>query len=246
MRHVWNTNTKRERQRQTATKPRYYIRAFEFRAISGLGRFGVGVASPATSSTIIMSSTWASVVPAGTVPKDYPRHFDGLSARPRASVSRRSPRSRANRGPRAGFLGVGRASWSTRASTSRSAPDTATRAGLNSRQGRPSRDPPSCGRTDWKTLVFGVLPLALRARPVRRAVRDEGRVLKPTLVAISVAPCSPITTEDGAPFSSARALTQALWPTVNGVAPIHGFKWHEAPPHSTSPHRRTSLRCGSN
>ena len=29
-----------------------------------------------------MSSTWASVVPAGTVPKDYPRHFDGLSARP--------------------------------------------------------------------------------------------------------------------------------------------------------------------
>ena len=49
-----------------------------------------------------MSSTWASVVPDGTVPKDYPpppRHFDGLSARPRASVSRRSPRSRANRGP---------------------------------------------------------------------------------------------------------------------------------------------------
>ena len=30
------------------------------------------MASPATSSTIIMSSTWASVVPAGKVPKDYP------------------------------------------------------------------------------------------------------------------------------------------------------------------------------
>ena len=54
-----------------------------------------------------MSSPWASVVPDGTVPKDYPRHFDGLSARPGAPVSRRSPRSRALRGHRAGFLGVG-------------------------------------------------------------------------------------------------------------------------------------------
>ena len=54
-----------------------------------------------------MSSTWASVVPAGTVPKDYPRHFDGLSGRPRAPVSRRSPRSRAHRGPRAGFVEAG-------------------------------------------------------------------------------------------------------------------------------------------
>ena len=95
--------------RQTATKPTYYIRGIEITAISGLGRIGAGVASPATSSTIIMSSTWASVVPAGTVPKDYPRHLDGLSARPVASVSRRSPRSRAHRGHRAGFLGVGRA-----------------------------------------------------------------------------------------------------------------------------------------
>ena len=68
---------------------------------------GLGVASPATSTTEIMSSTWASVVPAGTVPKDYPRHFDGLSGRPRASVSRRSPRSRAHRGHRAGFVEVG-------------------------------------------------------------------------------------------------------------------------------------------
>ena len=67
----------------------------------------MGVASPATSSTIIMPFTWASVVPAGTVPKDYPRHLDGLSARPVASVSRRSPRSRAHRGHRAGFVEAG-------------------------------------------------------------------------------------------------------------------------------------------
>ena len=32
----------RERERQTATKPRYYIRGIEITAISGLGRFGVG------------------------------------------------------------------------------------------------------------------------------------------------------------------------------------------------------------
>ena len=30
----------RERERQTATKPRYYIRGIEITAISGLGRFG--------------------------------------------------------------------------------------------------------------------------------------------------------------------------------------------------------------
>ena len=86
-------------ERERHQKRGYYIRGIENGAISGLGRIGAGVASSATSSTIIMSSTWASVVPDGTVPKDYPRHFDGLSARPRASVSRRSPRSRANRGP---------------------------------------------------------------------------------------------------------------------------------------------------
>ena len=96
-------------ERERERKRRYYIRGFEFTTHSGLGRFGVGVASPATSSTIIMPFTWASVVPAGTVPKDYPRHLDGLSARPVASVSRRSPRSRAHRGHRAGFFGVGRA-----------------------------------------------------------------------------------------------------------------------------------------
>ena len=92
----------RERERQTATKPTYYIRGIEITPQTGLGRFGgAGGASAATSSTITMSSTWASVVPDGTVPKDYPRHFDGLSARPVAPVSRRSPRSRAHRGHRA-------------------------------------------------------------------------------------------------------------------------------------------------
>ena len=40
--------------RQTATKPRYYIRVIEITTHSGLGRFGAGVASPATSSTIIL------------------------------------------------------------------------------------------------------------------------------------------------------------------------------------------------
>ena len=41
----------RERQRQTATKPRYYIRGIEITAQTGLGRFGgAGVASPSTSS----------------------------------------------------------------------------------------------------------------------------------------------------------------------------------------------------
>ena len=92
----------RERQRQTATKPRYYIRGIEITAQTGLGRTGGGGgASPSTSATRIMPFTWASVVPAGTVPKDYPRHFDDLSARPVAPVSRRSPRNRAHRGHRA-------------------------------------------------------------------------------------------------------------------------------------------------
>ena len=67
----------------------------------------MGVASSATSSTIIMSSTWASVVPAGKVPKDYPHHFDGLYDRPVMLFSLRSPRNRALRGHRAGFVEVG-------------------------------------------------------------------------------------------------------------------------------------------
>ena len=54
-----------------------------------------------------MSSTWASVVPAGKVPKDYPHHFDGLYDRPVMLFSRRSPRNRAHRGHRAGFVEVG-------------------------------------------------------------------------------------------------------------------------------------------
>ena len=97
----------RERESHTAKKPRYYIRGFELTTHSGLGRIGAGVASSATSSTKIMSSTWASVVPAGKVPKDYPHHFDGLYDRPVMLFSLRSPRNRALRGHRAGFLGVG-------------------------------------------------------------------------------------------------------------------------------------------
>ena len=40
---------------------------------------------------------------------DQSGSFEGLYDRPGAPVSRRSPRSRAHRGPRAGFFGVGRA-----------------------------------------------------------------------------------------------------------------------------------------
>ena len=94
-------------------------------AISGLGRFGGGGGLARDSEHHhhvvhlgLGRASWQGAQ------GHYPHHFDGLSARPGAPVSRRSPRIRANRVPRAGFLGVGRASWSTRASTSRSAPDT--------------------------------------------------------------------------------------------------------------------------
>ena len=97
----------RPTERERHQKRGYYIRGIENGAISGLAGLGVGVASPSTSSTIIMSSTWASVVPAGKVPKDYPHHFDGLYDRPVMLFSLRSPRNRALRGHRAGFLGVG-------------------------------------------------------------------------------------------------------------------------------------------
>ena len=105
---------------------------------SGLGRIGVGVASSATSSTIIMSSTWASVVPAGTVPKDYPRHFDGLSARPVrvgfAPIPTKSGASRAS-----GWILWKSGAASTRASVGRepvTAEDCGSDCGAASRTGR--------------------------------------------------------------------------------------------------------------
>ena len=52
-----------------------------------------------------MSSTWASVVPDGTVPQDYPRHFDGLSARPRVGFAPIPTKSGASRAERAGRPG---------------------------------------------------------------------------------------------------------------------------------------------
>ena len=94
---------------------------------SGLGRIGAGVASSATSSTIIMSSTWASVVPADKVPKDYPP--------PAISTASLPVLARRFRGDPHGIgriEGIGPDLWksgaaSTRASTSRSGPDTSRR-----------------------------------------------------------------------------------------------------------------------
>ena len=100
----------RERQRQTATKPTYYIRGIEITAISGLGRFGGGggLVSDFDHQNHVVHlglgrASWQGAQ------GHCPHHFDGLSARLGAPVSSRSPRSRAHRGHRAGFFGVGRA-----------------------------------------------------------------------------------------------------------------------------------------
>ena len=67
----------RERQRQTATKPRYYIRGIEITAISGLGRFGVsGWPRPRLRAP---SCVGPRVVPDARYPRTTLRHFDGLS-----------------------------------------------------------------------------------------------------------------------------------------------------------------------
>ena len=50
--------------------PGLYKRDWSWDAVPVVTGLGAGVASSATLSTIIMSSTWASVVPAGKVPKD--------------------------------------------------------------------------------------------------------------------------------------------------------------------------------
>ena len=88
--------------------PLYNIRGFYFTAISGLGRFGGGgvLASDFDHQNHVVHlglgrASWQGAQ------GHCPHHFDGLSARPGAPVSRRSPRSRAVRGPRAGFLEVG-------------------------------------------------------------------------------------------------------------------------------------------
>ena len=134
-------------------------------AISGLGRFGGGGGLARDSEHHhhvvhlgLGRASWQGAQ------GHYPHHFDGLSARPGAPVSRRSPRIRANRVPRAGFLGVGRASWSTRASTSRSAPDTSP---SQLEAGRPSveaghDDQLEAGSTSWQALGRG------RTRPPGR------------------------------------------------------------------------------
>ena len=60
----------REREREREKTPILYKRDWSWDAVLVVTGLGAGVASSATSSTIIMSSTWASVVPAGKVPKD--------------------------------------------------------------------------------------------------------------------------------------------------------------------------------
>ena len=84
------------------------------------------MASPATSSTIIMSSTWASVVPAGKVPKDT------TPTTSTASLPVLARRFRADPHDVGRCEGIGPDLWesgaaSTRASTSRSGPDTSRR-----------------------------------------------------------------------------------------------------------------------
>ena len=98
----------RERERQTATKPRYYIRGIEITAQTGLGRFGgAGWPRPRLRAPSSCRPPGPRSCQLARYPRTTPRHFDGLSGRPRASVSRRSPRSRAHRGHRAGFVEVG-------------------------------------------------------------------------------------------------------------------------------------------
>ena len=58
------------REREREKTPILYKRDWSWDAVLVVTGLGAGVASSATSSTIIMSSTWASVVPAGKVPKD--------------------------------------------------------------------------------------------------------------------------------------------------------------------------------
>ena len=88
----------------------------DWRLRCGSGRrpgWGLGVASSATSSTIIMSSTWASVVPAGKVPKDTTPTTSTASLPVLARRVLADPHEIGRfEGIGPGFLGVGRASWS--------------------------------------------------------------------------------------------------------------------------------------
>ena len=88
-------------------KPPYNIRVFEFRAISGLGRIGGGggLVSDFEHHHHVVHMGLGRASWQGT--QGLPHHFDGLYDRPVMLFSRRSPRNRALRGHRAGFLGVG-------------------------------------------------------------------------------------------------------------------------------------------
>ena len=91
----------RERQRQTATKPRYYIRGIEITTHSGLGRTGGGggLVSDFEHHHHVVHMGLGRARWHGT--QGLPHHFDGLYDRPVMLFSLRSPRNRALRGHRA-------------------------------------------------------------------------------------------------------------------------------------------------
>ena len=145
----------RERQRQTATKPRYYIRGIEITAQTGLGRFG-GAGGP--RQRLRAPSSCRPPGPRSCQMARYPRTTPAIST---ASLPVLARRFRADPHEVGRIEGIGLAflgSWSRRrpgpahrgqrrtrppAAGPRSRPDTSTRAGLPCRPGRPSRDPPS-------------------------------------------------------------------------------------------------------
>ena len=121
---------------------------------------GAGVASSATSSTIIMSSTWASVVPAGTVAKDT------TPPTSTASLPVLSRRFLADPHEIGRFEGIGPDLWelgaaSTRASVGRepvTAEDCGSDCGAASRAGREHLQGSSPPRSTTSRIqgVFGV------------------------------------------------------------------------------------------
>ena len=112
----------RERERQTATKPRYYIRGIEITAQTGLGRDrgrGGGLALDFEHQNHAVHMGLGRASWHGT--QGLPPPFDGLSARPVARRFRADPHEIGR------IEGIGPDLWkpvssSTMASTSRSAP----------------------------------------------------------------------------------------------------------------------------
>ena len=116
----------RERQRQTATKPRYYIRGIEITAQTGLGRFGGAGGGLAPRLRPLKSCRPPG--PRSCQMARYPRTTPAIST---ASLPVLARRFRADPHEVGRIEGIGPDLWksgaaATRASTSRSAPDTPT------------------------------------------------------------------------------------------------------------------------